>query len=471
MKKKIVCLFFIVLFLFVTALPVFAIESEGAADRQYSDVLEDLCKDEDFKANHTTRYVKKTEDEDKTLILIQVAESDHGELYLYFYRPAYEVFDPDLTSVSLWTEYSVTGEDFIPVNYDLEKVSENGVFVKYLVKGFSVSSDAYRYYNISQVHRQFVNGYDELQEGADRVEKAIGIGQQWCAHTQDGVVSYEKNTFEVLELDVNHTGYLYLEEGFTFGSFFGVDQKKDLHYIAFSGKDIDIDKIFDADLSYRSQYRYEKTETFQEDVNEYGSILDNSVFLSDTQSVTWQGEGLAAREYSWDRIMSATSFVEQMENVNEIDFSEASKAAILESDWVFAFAETDRTYTATSTDQATIQIVKTTKTYTKVSSVSILRVHFQNVSGVYNLATVADKITADDVVDGVSKGVDMEVISEWFQKIFQIVGIILLLVVILFLWKPISLVLKILFAPLKLLFRFAFRRRERRRARRNSRRR
>ena len=122
-----------------------------------SDVLEDLQKDPKFDA---TKYPAKADD--TSVSLIQIAESEDNELFLYVYQPSDAKIDLKCKSVSIHIGYSVDGSGLDPVPYDLKLVSENGVFDKYLVNGFTLPKEACRYYNVVALYRE----YNSVVDGA-----------------------------------------------------------------------------------------------------------------------------------------------------------------------------------------------------------------------------------------------------------------------------------------------------------------
>ena len=79
-----------------------------AATISYTDVLEDLQKDESFKVED---YPAKADD--YSLQIIQIAESVNGELFIYVYQPCHDTKDLVATYISMYSGYSETGEDFM----------------------------------------------------------------------------------------------------------------------------------------------------------------------------------------------------------------------------------------------------------------------------------------------------------------------------------------------------------------------
>lgn len=116
--------------------------AEGA---EYSNVLDDLQKDETFDISQYP-----ADDGDYNLYVEQVAESTDGELFLYVYQP-YTGTDYDLTAASVNISTGIN-DNLYYVNYGLMLLNSSGVFHKYLVEGFEVKADALRYYD--RYHRR-----------------------------------------------------------------------------------------------------------------------------------------------------------------------------------------------------------------------------------------------------------------------------------------------------------------------------
>ena len=116
-----------------------------------SSVLEDLKKDSSFyisnyKVVSITDFNSLNNDEIDTndvlsVEIIQIAESTSKQLYLYTYQPLNFSLPLKAKSISLSTEFTPDGQNINPKNYDLELVSTEGLFSKYLVKNFTILED------------------------------------------------------------------------------------------------------------------------------------------------------------------------------------------------------------------------------------------------------------------------------------------------------------------------------------------
>lgn len=141
--------------------------------------------------------------------------------------------------------------------------------------------------------------------------------------------------------------------------------------------------------------------------------------------------------------MSSEAFINNAED-QKINVPDEVKHNILNSQWVFAFCETETT-------------VSTGSGYTftygyDVADVTILRVHFLTKNGAYDLGVVSDRVNPDNKSDGFG-GIDTDYLEEWFSKLFMIIGIILLIMLLSVSGPIISFVIKIIIFVFKIIFK------------------
>lgn len=170
----------------------------------YSDVLDDLQKDENFDANN---YPAKQDD--YSLQVITIAESTDKELLVYVYQPSAEYYNLRATSINI----SVT-ETMSFINYGLSFVNSNGVFYKYRVKNFLVSDDLIRNYEITSIYRPFNKLYDkELENGNIINEVDFKVAKYYSfVTTETGVTFFEKD-IDVIEVLDKYVGFVRYEDG------------------------------------------------------------------------------------------------------------------------------------------------------------------------------------------------------------------------------------------------------------------
>ncbi len=472
MKKKIYCLFVVlclVLTVFFTTIPIAA--ESAASSETYSTVLSDLHKDPDFDQNDYPGDI-----DDNTVSVIQIAESLENELFVYVYQPADDFYDIVVREISLYDNFSpdpVDRRDPDVSYYDLELVSTSGVFDKYLVKDYTVSDEAYRYYNIVGLYTDVIAGFNDMIGGVvgGTVNYAgYSVGQQWCLYWYNDVLYYEMNTFDFVSLDIKHSGTIDVSSGVNiFGGYY--DEDDYINYVCFDfarEQGYYAEHIYDATVTYDlysyylESYLYDFSPEPEEEV-----LYNQKVKLTDTAVHTFESDyGLFTREYKWNEIQNSADFLSQIDEQG-IELIDESKNAIRNSQWVFCFLVTEE-WSNVLGDWTYIS-----KQW--VENVNIIQIHFLNFDGkIYNLGAVTRyTATPDDVVDGAggpsSVGVVLDntlkkienfvnkLISDGtsvFEKILQVVllfvGVVIILVLI---PSLLPLLLKIIIFVFKLLFK------------------
>ncbi len=217
----ILCLAFSLIFTGITT---------SAADSTYSDVLDDLRKDDTFLLENYPSV-----SDDYSLSVINIAESLDKELFIYVYQPSNNTVDIKAKMISIYDEYSPDGSCPNPIDYDLELVSTYDVFDKYLVKDYVVSDEGYRYYNLITLRVEYneIAHKDEIIEGGTVDMVGLDIGQQWCAYWFNDSLVYEMNVFDTIEVDITTCGHIDIENGF---NILGTTYMKDtyLNYVCFN---------------------------------------------------------------------------------------------------------------------------------------------------------------------------------------------------------------------------------------------
>lgn len=228
------------------AFPVFADETK----KEYSNVLDDLKKDSTFDTAH---YPAK--DNDYSLQVIQIAESEDKELFIYVYQPSGQTKQLKAVSINI----SRTSEiDIHPLNYKLSYLNSDGTLYKYIVENFTVNSDETRYYAIPSIFRKFDSTIDEQATGDNTInEVSYNVGKQWCFSTINGEPYCAVVGIKTIVVTDKTVGYVRYKDGYhpILGYLSGAI---DSHYIAFN-TDINMNKIIDADIQYSTQaYSYYK---------------------------------------------------------------------------------------------------------------------------------------------------------------------------------------------------------------------
>ena len=149
----------------LVAVLCFLIISQGGGARYasaasvYSFVLDDLKKDEAFDPEQFPAIAG-----DYSLQVMQIAESTDGNLFVYVYQPSGQAFRLRASKINIAREKNDDKTlSFKP--YDLSLINASGVFFKYKVLNFEISTATVRYYNISNIFRNFDSDIDDPQRG------------------------------------------------------------------------------------------------------------------------------------------------------------------------------------------------------------------------------------------------------------------------------------------------------------------
>lgn len=154
--------------------------SAYAESTLYSDVLDDLRKDENFSPS-----TYPTVADDYSLQVIQVAESTGKELFVYVYQPSGQAKD---LRASYITIALTPRENFSePKVYSLTLLNSSGVFYKYRVDGLMVSTQTTRYYTITTILRPFDETIDDDAEHGNEVTNVeYEVAKEYCFSTING---------------------------------------------------------------------------------------------------------------------------------------------------------------------------------------------------------------------------------------------------------------------------------------------
>ena len=432
-----------VVFEYTLSKAVTASAEDSSGDVVYTSPLFDLEEDSSFD-----KSAYPAVESDFSLSVIQIAESTNNELFVYVYQPSHDTLDLIATRISMYLGESVNGKDFTPQLYHLRLVGVDGVFDKYVVENVVVSREEYRYYNIVSIYREFNESAGDRDVGiGSTAEVAFNVGQQWCAYSKNGARTYEMNTFRTVEIDVTANGFIYFQSGFQFNNFWGVGKECDAHFICFNFNSFNVDYIYDADLRYEERW-VQHTETYTVGgpvvTDEYGEYVSKRVTLTDADKVEYSDGGIFEKRYTWNRINTSSDFVAQIESQNGV-FNEVDRETILQSQWVFAFCETDR-----------VQTVGTNFSHRKtydIDDVAILRIHFRDVSAeTYNLGVVANLTDSADEPSGTVKPkAEME---EWVYLLIGglllVLGIVLLCLIGVYCPPLLKIIGKVLLLPFKI---------------------
>jgi len=396
----------------------------NAATDDYSDVLSDLKLNEDFDE---TNYLAYTLDEFNNvnsdgkpfndvqfMSVITIAESSNKELYIYVYNPTYADLGINARKISMSNEKREGYEAKGLIVYDLQLLSTNGVFQKYKLKNYIISSETDRYYNFVSLYRDTSNDVDSIIDDTITNFAAEKVGKQFVFYKLNGNYICECLDFEVLEIKVLLNDFFEIENGFTLGSLFlgvlGSGKTLRAYYVVFDIDDYIVDYIIDADLEFRLVREYHYVEVIDDNI---------SVYLSNTDSVTYKPKGLSTGTYEWNRITKSKLYHDDLV-AQGVHFNDDVATLLKENHFVFSYYEYGQpNYSLWSyyTDEVTI-----------------LRIHFVSEGEHYNLGVVTDITSPDNNPGGVGGGTDWEKLfkelGDGFDTLFMLIGIVILLVVV-----------------------------------------
>ena len=394
-----------------------------------SDVLLELERDSTFDVS---AYPKKRDD--YSLKVIQLAESENGELVLYVYQPSCD--DRTVATFVSIAEEMNNAEAFSPALYGLELLDSDGVFYKYRVVNFPMSNAAERFYNVVMIQRQFISGIDnDSGTGTTTDRKAFGVGQYWRIKTEGDSLSYEMLQVDVVQIINPFVSRIRKNKEVSSNQYF-----QDNYYVAFSTVR-NIDKLLSATVSYRTRdYFYENNSfldigsTIFNDKTTYSNerFSDKDIYCDEAVELDNQHKLFGifdiGNKYSWQRIQSAADFVANA------GASAEDNNAVKDLQWVLMFDEVSvYRYQSSGTIITTCE-----EAGQVVDQVTILRLEFVEDGVTYNLGTVSDTVSGEnhfgDVADG---NADISGCRD-AMSITMIVLIVLLLLVLILIIKWIA---------------------------------
>lgn len=435
--------FFALFFLFESAFSIIAKADETNAETtetKYTDVLEDLKKDENFDED---KYFPVFND--YSLKVIQIAESSDNELFVYVYQPSHK--DKDLTANYIRLAMPAVGEETVWRDYGLTLVSENGVFDKYVVDGVTVKNDTVRYYDIVCIHRPFDGDIDDPAD--EKHEQTINtmvyeVAKKWAVYSVNGETFFECIETQVVTITSKIVGFIEYDEGI-----FEEGDACRSHFVAFSC-DWEIDRLMEADVAYIAQsavFHNDSTGIYEEIVTTEKKMVTLKATTSDGNVGGW-----FAKEYTWQEIESVESFIENEEE--DLNLHDAKLSDLKGKQWILRFAKTKWDF------DGTVGLGSWTESYTKISNVTILRLKFETDGVVYNLGVVDNMQTGpDDPFTNADTKIDdfVERMEEWFNKLFNGLSdfftILLVAVIIILLAVIAALLMPVILAILKIVFK------------------
>lgn len=390
--------------------PAFADTSE------YSSVIDDLMKDKSFNFGDYSES-----ENDYSIQVIQIAESENGEFFIYTYQPCQNVIKLITNEINLSFSDKVGGEvglgnTSVKTNlYKLRQLSTWGVFAKYLVEGVTVGKDDVRYYNITSLYRD----YNKLADDSSLKNEhsiAVNIGQCWKAETVNGVVQYEVKKVDTITITNCLYGTVRVPEGFNFAFSYSCD----MHIIAFN-TDIKMDNLLEADVAFK--YSYIEEGIYGQDTG--FKWQDKTVTVNYKEKGSSEDHIFGKGSKTWDKIQIGADFVETCSNF-KIKMSDEMKSDLWNKDWVLAFWETDYENIAGGVfgwlNYIGAVFGGTIYRSTIITDATVIRLEFLKDGKAYNLGAVSNKSTDFEVIGGEDEtfiGAVKDKIGNFFDNIWD----------------------------------------------------
>ena len=466
--------------LFVSGLFLHAPTAFVCADApQYTDLITDLKKDETFNISN---YPAKGGD--YGIEIIQIAESENNELFIYTYQPCRVALGTDKTQIELSpTQISMAvATDLNNLRYTLyglTEVNRYSTLTKYVVNGCEVNPLLLlRYYSVSMLQRKTIDGLDE----------AVEVGKLWTVETTENGVKYSerhKETIEILNPVAGAVRYQKDKVPANWGK-----DGCDNHFIAFD-TDLPIDDLLEADVSYMTVAIgddvgapkgkfitiYElvgiaaTNEAMNGDQDNFAKLLrdyainhdkisSGNVTVRKSQKYTFgTGGWFSEKQFSWNRIMTMPAFVNSwgdgkvcgMTGAYDIDDMKTRK-------WVLCYRETPYDQVNSIFEE---WFDGSTGGYWYDLDIVVLRLKFETNGTVYDMGTVSNKVNQTVIISGNKPETVWDSITgffasigNWFSEnwhwiLIAVLGIILLIVLMPFM----PVILSFLATCLKYLFK------------------
>ena len=418
----------------------------------YTNVLDDLSKDVYFDID--SYPVNK---EDYSLQVIDVAETNTNDLFVYVYQPSAD--SKNIVATSIFMSTDAKGLNY--KNYYLSLVNKQGVFYKYRVDNFFVGNEDIRHYEITSIYRKFDESIDDkLEDDNENIINEVNfkVAKHW-SFNDNGVISCAD--IETIKIIDKYVGFCRYEDGYTgAGGMHFYAPGYDNHFVAFT-TDKKIDKLMEADVYYQSQEHKHYNYAIMSDEDVYGEIKDEYAYLKHTDKVqvSIPNGWYYGHTYSWDRIQTVDDFIatENREWIyngvlfnatTEVKLTDEGLQDLRDKQWVLRFAETEQgTYRIGDIDMVLPTDTRVTER-TIVSNVSILRLAFETDGVFYNLGVIDNKQSGDGTPDNYTKH------TLEMTDTFKILLAILLLIVLVIVLAPIlPTIFSVLFAIIKILLK------------------
>lgn len=389
--------------------------------KTYTNVLDDLQKDTNFDIS---KY--PTDINDYSLQVIQVAESNDKELFVYVYQPCAnnDLLTATYINMSLSDNTAISSENKL---YSLSFVNSNDVFYKYRVKNFSIQNSSVRYYNITSIYRKWYKQYDKETDAIndnDISQVSFPVGYLFTLRTNDnGEIEFSSNKLDVITITSKWVGFIRYTNGSSI-----LRAQTDGFFVAFD-TDKQIDELMSASISFIHRTYHIVTGTGILDPGSlsttqitYGSDVSESKELSADVTEEIKVGYIFKSKYTWKQIESKDTFV----NSKEYKLNKLAGDNLEDKKWVLRFWTSKyKNYN----DMVGSVAVKNHEEGDVVKDVTILRLTFKTNGVVYNLGCVDNMQTSSTTPAGYGISL-LDRIKAYIQMIFGMIALILILMVL-----------------------------------------
>ena len=410
--KRLMSMSLLCILLFCASFPLIGAVAAADAVTVNSTVIDDLSRDPAFDASLYPSLTSGRE-----LSLITIAESLERELILYVYQP-YVRSTYYATSVRMSTQ--VDGDTFVnTTDYTLKCLGHNGVFYKYVVNGYTLSSDEVRNYNIIQLMRNYVQGidtpsiYDETINAVPYV-----VGKQFTFQVVDGVLTNIERGIDVVKITDKYVGFVRIESFVPNGAGMGIASQdyylfQDSHFIAFNC-DHPMDRLIEAKVSFfrESLHKYWGETEFRPAVGskriKYLSE-DVEVTIEKTYSTGIYLLNYRTDVYTWNEIQSVDAFFAStnretiyqglLSNTTVYNkIGSEQEQIIRDMTWVLNYAQTRSTFQMGILDFGSFDYTAATAKcdFEQITNATILELYFEHDGKTYQLGVVDGEATPSE---------------------------------------------------------------------------
>lgn len=393
-ENRIVCfLLTMLLIVSVFIVDLQTVRSASAAVILYSNVLDDLKKDENFLESD---YPYKAGD--RSISVVDIAESSNREVFVYVYNPGGNVI---ASSIILSLKEA---NDLDPSLYSLIflNCNDNKTLQKYKIKNLTTSESKERYYFIVSILREYEEKYDEDPPSGQTIsEVPFTVGQEHKFVNKDGNLIHTREIKEVLEITDKYVGFLRWKAG-TVSGINGLDS----HFVAFD-TNWKIDDLLEVKLSFThvdcSISSAKKEPTFSNEKTE-------ELVITSTESGGGEiGFWFTKTELEYPRIQKFEDFVNELDDkhvlwqgvfTQKYEYMEVLDEELLalkedgdfKYKWILRYYDTDYDFVASYGTTIAFS--------TRVSNVVLLRMYFKSDGKYYNLGVVDNKQTGSVTPSG-----------------------------------------------------------------------